>query len=130
MTAATERSRTADTPGSPDTHARGRGHPTQHGRRERRHDVPRTVVLNATRDGVVDDDGSNALVTYHGASIRTSMIRACFSPDGKTVVAGSEEGQCNVWNAWVTNESGSLITPQTRKVSKMKWQYRYGLQMT
>lgn len=95
--------------------------------RQRKH------LLVAARGNVLllfDMGAKSLLVTYHGASIRTSMIRACFSPDGKTVVAGSEEGQCNVWNAWVTNESGSLITPQTRKVSKMKWQYRYGLQMT
>ena len=82
--------------------------------RQRKH------LLVAARGNVLmlfDMGAKSLLVTYHGASIRSSMIRACFSPDGKMVVCGSEEGRCSVWNAWVTNDSGSLITPQMRKVS-------------
>ena len=83
--------------------------------RQRKH------LLVAARGNLLmlfDMGAKSLLVQYHGASIRSSMIKACFSPDGKMVVAGSEEGRCTVWNAWVTNESGSLITPQTRKVSQ------------
>ena len=54
------------------------------------------------------------LVTYHGASIRSSIGVPARRQDGRLRQRG---GRCSVWNAWVTNDSGSLITPQMRKVS-------------
>lgn len=48
---------------------------------------------------LLDTSNKAALVTYHGSQCRTSRIRAVFSPDGRFVVAGSEEGHVMVWEA-------------------------------
>jgi len=68
-----------------------------------------------------DSEAKALLAQYHGASLHTSPIHARFSPDGRFVVSGSEDGRVVVWKASTSDSSGrveditSPITSHSKK---------------
>lgn len=73
----------------------------------------RNQLLIYARGGVLllyDMATRTEVVQYKGATNKTSLLPAVFSPDGRLVLAGGEQGNVAIWDAWSGDRISHVFT--------------------